>query len=228
MCPSLFPSPNEIALQLHPEHRLFVQAFVATHGDRGKSIVATGRPCPPRAIYSRSEAILARQDVQRYLYSLLISDADALHDFRGDPDWCQYIERVLDFCGNNGGFAVSSPSDSSGSEGLIPAAAARGCPDISVSEDVVVGDTYAVQQFWLKSIKNGYLPFSQRLKASELYARSLGMFDPNRNSSSLPVFEVTPIPSADEDDVSSDSSSSSSGSGSGSSSDSSSCSEREV
>lgn len=186
------PSQNEIALQLLPEHRLFAQAFVATRGDRGKSILATNRPCPSRAILSRSNSILSRQDVKMYIYSMLISDAEALRDFRADPEWCVYIEGVLELCGSGLCASFSAPS-APASGGLISAAAAQGTPDVSFLEDCPVGDPLAVQQFFMKIMQHEFLPMQHRLKAAELYARSLGMFDPSKNSSPVPVFDVTPL-----------------------------------
>lgn len=204
------PSQNEIALQLIPEHRLFAQAFVATRGDRGKSILATNRPCPSGAIKSRSNAILSRQDVKMYIYSMLRQDDEALRDFRADPEWCVYIEGVLELCGSGlcaSFFAPSAPA----SGGVISAAAAQGTPDVSFSEDCPVGDPLAVQLFFLKVMRHEFLPIQHRLKAAELYARSLGMFDSSKTSSSLPVFDVH-LPAYDDPDPSSDPSSVSSSS----------------
>lgn len=178
-------SANEIALQLLPEHRLFAQAFVVTRGDRGKCIVAMNRPCPPKSIRQRCASLLRRDDVQRYIYALLVSEPDSIADFRSDPEWRGFIEELV-HRGGSGEFAAMSPSvpqEVSPVGSVIPVDAAKGSPDVGFELTRDVFDLSQIQRFWRDTMLDSYQPVQARLKSSELLARSLGAFDPNTSKS---------------------------------------------
>lgn len=194
------PSANEIALQLLPEHRLFAQAFVVTRGDRGKCIVAMNRPCPPKSIRQRCASLLRRDDVQRYIYALLISEPDSIADFRSDPEWRGFIEELV-HRGGSGEFAGMSPSvprEVSPVGSVIPVDAAKGSSDVGFTAPMQIGDLSAVQAFWLDLMRDSYQPVQARLKASELYARSLGAFDPQTTKSVRTPITIS-MPSESDD-----------------------------
>lgn len=184
---------NLLAMQLIPEHRLFAQAFVATRGDRGASIIATGRPCPVRALKRRCAELLARNDIQRYIYALLQADPDARQELCADPEWRDTIDEIVR-TGGAGGFSSPSPPPSpvSGTSS-IPAGAAKNCPSVAASEPIPLGDLSAIQQMWLEMSFDPYQPSPIRLKASELYARSFGAFDPgNKKTTRTPITITIP------------------------------------
>lgn len=196
------PSPNELALQLLPEHRLFAQAFVATRGDRGRCIVAMNRPCPTRAIRSRFASVLSRPDVRRYIYTMLLTEPAAVADFRADPEWRGFIAELLRQ-GSAGELELSCPSVSSSIAPVgtvIPADAREGSPDVGFASPLEIGDLTSIQAFWRDMMRDSYQPGQVRLKASELYARSLGAFDPKTTKSTRTPITISMPAKTDDDD----------------------------